>query len=58
MCINWKQNLIEKQICEIWYYDQGNYCNLNSEYNTQNWDSIIDIDKININEAYTERQYT
>ena len=51
MCINWKQNLIEKQICEIWYYDQGNYCNLNSEYNTQNWDSIIDIDKMNINEA-------
>ena len=51
--LNWKQNLIKKKIHEIWYYDQGNYSNLNTEYNTQNWDSIIDIDMMNINEAYT-----
>ena len=51
--LNWRQNLIEKQSREIWYYNQGNYTNLNAEYSTQDWNETINIDTMHINEAYT-----
>ena len=51
--LNWRQNLIEKQSREIWYYNQGNYTNLNAEYSTQDWNETINIDTMHINVAYT-----
>ena len=52
--LNWRQNLIEKQLQEIWYYDQGNYNELNAEFGKQNWDDIIDPSTRNINDACTK----